>query len=99
MMTREAHAQVLASILEGSADRATTSEAVTTLSEDYAAALADSSVLGAKVAALETENARLIDQNMKLFLKVGSVPPPEPEQKDEPNLTFENLFDADGNLK
>lgn len=44
---------------------------------------------------------RLYDENMKLFLRVGSEHKPEdkPEPEPEPKLSFENLFNEKGEIK
>ena len=93
-MTREDHARTLAAVLEAAADKAAASEAVTALSEDYAAMLANAAVLEAKVADLAKQNAALVEQNMKLFLKVGAVPPPAEDEGtgEEPKRTYEDLY-------
>lgn len=91
-MTREAHALILAQLLEAAADKATASGLLTQLSDDYAAALADTALLQGRADALTAENARLVEQNMKLFLKVGNVPEPETKEDEPAGLTFESLY-------
>lgn len=97
-MTREEHALILANILAGAGDPAVISEQVTLLSEDYGSVLASSALQAAENATLRQQNQSLIEQNMKLFLKVGAVP--EATQEPEEAIpTFESLFDENGNLK
>ena len=97
-MTREEHAARLAAILAAGGDVAIVSENVTALSEDYAGMLATSALQSAENMQLKNDKQALIDQNMKLFLKVGAVVEAEPEVVDT-KPTFESLFDENGNLK
>lgn len=94
-MTREEHATKLATLLEAAADKATTSELLTQLADDYAAQLASAALSDAEVKRLTDENARLVEQNMRLFLKVGEVPENKEPEKPEENptgLTFDALY-------
>ena len=93
-MTREAHAVMLATLLEAAADKSTASDLLTQLSDDYAALLATAALADGEVKRLAGENARLVEQNMRLFLKVGEVPDKEPEKPEEnpTGLTFDGLY-------
>jgi len=99
-MTREEHAGKLAEILANPGDTAMISDSLTAISENYAGMLADSALLSSENERLTAANASLVEQNMKLFLKVGTVvdqPAPVVEEEEVP--TFESLFDEMGNLK
>lgn len=50
---------------------------------------------------LTTENKKVKEANMALFLKVGQQSEPNPEPKPEPKttLSYENLFNEKGALK
>lgn len=50
---------------------------------------------------LTSENKKIKEANMALFLKVGQQPEPKPNPKPEENktLSFENLFNEKGELK
>ena len=97
-MDRNTHASLLAAILAGRDDQAAVSDNLTVLSEDYAGMLADLELTKAENANLKNRNQALTEQNMKLFLKVGNVPEPEPELEPE-TRTFESLFDEKGRLR
>ena len=97
-MTREEHARLLADILKNAKDPASVSDALTKLQEDYQATLANAELTSADNASLKQRNDELIQQNMKLFLKVGKVPEEKQQQSDQPKK-FEDLFDEKGRLK
>lgn len=100
MLSREQHAQLLARILENP-DTANISEQVTELAENYASALAENALNSEQVTALKKQNDDLAQQNMKLFLKIGTADP-EPDQPDmeeeRPVLRFEDLVNDNGHI-
>lgn len=61
--------------------------------DDYAAA-------EAARAAATADNEKLREANMKLFLQVGDHKDPQnPAKKEEPNLSYKDLFNEKGELK
>lgn len=100
MMTREQIALALAEILAKSGDQAATSELVTQISDHNGEQAARLAVAEAEAAALKLRNTELIEQNMKLFLRVGAAPAEESKESEDPEIKpFSSLFDENGNLK
>ncbi len=100
MLSREQHAQLLAAILENP-DTANVSEQVTQLAENYAGILAENKMNSEQLAAIKKQNDELVQQNMKLFLKIGQSDPQdnEPDIPDErPVLRFEDLVNDNGHI-
>lgn len=100
MLSREEHAGILAKILE-QPDSANVSEMVTQLAENYAGVLADNAVNTEQIATLKKQNDDLIQQNMKLFLKIGQGEPQDtaPEMPEErPILRFDDLVNENGHI-
>ena len=100
MLSREEHACILASILE-QPDAANVSEMVTQLAENYAGVLADAAVNSEQIVTLKKQNEDLIQQNMKLFLKVGAGDPKDDApvlEEEKPVLRFDDLIKEDGHI-
>lgn len=100
MLSREQHAEILAKILE-QPDSANVSEMVTQLAENYASVLADSAVNGEQIATLKKQNDDLVQQNMKLFLKIGQGEPQDDTPKleeERPVLKFDDLVNDNGHI-
>ena len=77
------------------------------LSDDMAKVFDDSSIIEENNKKLSAENEKLRSANMELFLRVGANKSEDEikeekigkEEKDPEPRKFENLFDANGNLK
>ncbi len=99
-MTREEHEKLLAGILANAKDPAAVSEALTSLREDYGSTLADLSLTHADNETLKKKNKEIVEQNMKLFLKVGTKTPEQDNDQGESKPSFADLFDPKtGKLK
>ena len=92
---------LLAEILEGS-EQARTSEIATAITENYMQILADKTLLEADNEKLKQENAEVREQNMSLFLKVGTPPVEQVdeviEEIIEDEIDYDDLIDENGNL-
>ena len=100
MLSREEHAGILASILE-QPEAANVSEMVTQLAENYAGVLADAAVNTEQITTLKKQNEDLVQQNMKLFLKVGTGDPKDDApvlEEEKPVLRFDDLIKEDGHI-
>lgn len=101
-MLREEQKALLADILANAADTGKVSEILTVLAEDYMGVTASLELLQAAHDKLAADNASLLQQNMNLFLKVGTpiTAPGESVEDDTPveDLKFEDLFNAAGVL-
>lgn len=101
-MTQDEHKNLLNEILSNLDNQAKVSEVLTTLTDDYTSLLSENATLTTTNSELTERNKQLLETNMNLFLKVGS---PQNTQTDEiteqteNTMTFENLFDENGNLK
>jgi len=101
-MLREEQKALLADILTNATDTGKVSEILTTLAEDYMGVTASMDLLKAENDKLAADNASLLQQNMNLFLKVGTpiVKTGESVEDETPveDLKFEDLFNAAGVL-
>lgn len=100
MLTREEHQRKLAAILE-KPEPAFISEVVSELSENYAGLIADHTVQSEQLSKAEKDKQELIQQNMKLFLKIGTGEPKdnEPNLEEKPKKrSFEDLIGKDGHI-
>jgi hypothetical protein len=90
-----------AEILENLTDQAKVSEILAELKEDYDKEAAEKATFKTTVEKLTTDNEKLRQANMNLFLKVGdSKPADEQKKQPEDNIPkYEDLFDENGNLK
>lgn len=101
-MTQDDHKNLLNEILSNLDNQAKVSEVLTTLADDYTSLLSENATLTTTNSELAERNKQLLETNMNLFLKVGA---PKDTQTDEiieqteNTMTFENLFDENGNLK
>lgn len=85
---------------------AAASELLTNLSDDYAATLTTSEQATANVTRLTEENDKLLKANGRLFMQVGQTKeethkqdkPEEHKEQEENKLTFEALFNKEGEL-
>ena len=93
--------EILASILE-QPEAANVSEMVTQLAENYAGVLADAAVNTEQITTLKKkQNEDLIQQNMKLFLKIGQGEPQDDTPKleeERPVLKFDDLVNDNGHI-
>ena len=89
-----------AEILANLDDQAKVSTILAELTEDYDNETATKSEALTTAEKLIADNEKLRAANMSLFLKVGEQKPAEDEKKlEDTTPTYEDLFDADGNLK
>ena len=89
-----------AEILANLNDQAKVSTILAELTEDYDTETATKSEALTTAEKLIADNEKLRAANMSLFLKVGEQKPAEDEKKlEDTTPTYEDLFDADGNLK
>ena len=89
-----------AEILANLDDQAKVSTILAELTEDYDNETATKSEALTTAEKLTADNEKLRAANMSLFLKVGEQKPAEDEKKlEDTTTTYEDLFDADGNLK
>jgi hypothetical protein len=87
-------------------DPGTVSEIITSLSADYEIEQTSREAAEIKAAQLAEENKNLQKANLTLLVKFGVTANKQQDaagsfktDDDEPDLTFEALFDAEGNLK
>ena len=100
MLNREQHAQLLAAILENP-DTANVSEQVTQLAENYAGILSENKMNSEQLEAIKKQNDELVQQNLKLFLKIGQSDPPDNEPdipEERPVLRFDDLVNDNGHI-
>lgn len=100
MLSREEHKQLLTRLLE-SPEPANISDAVTQLADNYAEVLADLAINRETSDSLRRQNDDLVQQNMKLFLKIGEGEPKDdqieiPEEKKV--LRFDDLVNESGHI-
>ena len=89
-----------AEILANLDDQAKVSTILAELTEDYDTETATKADALTTAEKLTADNEKLRAANMSLFLKVGEQQPDEVEKKMEDTTPkYEDLFDADGNLK
>ena len=89
-----------AEILANLDDQAKVSTLLAELTEDYDAETAVKTTAMTTAEKLTADNEKLRAANMSLFLKGGEQNPAEDEKKlEDTTPTYEDLFDADGNLK
>lgn len=92
-----------AEVLEGVSDTARLSEIVTKITEGYIEYSNDNILLVAKNEELVKEINSLREQNMQLYLKVGTPEPKKEEEtkekEEEKEVSVDELFDENGNLK
>lgn len=99
-MKRDEHQIILSEILGNVGDVAKVSENLTKLSEDYGGVNAELELTKAENAALKTRNETVVQENMRLFLKLQTGAEEEKEQeKPEGPPDYETLFNANGTLK
>lgn len=85
---------------------AAASALLTNLSDDYGATLTTSEQATANVTRLTEENDKLLKANGRLFMQVGQTKqeshkedkPEQKEEQEENKLTFEALFNKEGEL-
>lgn len=102
MMTLEEHAALISNVLNNLAEQGTVSELLTQISEDYAETTAALNAAQAENETLKAEVENLKENNMKLFLKVTQpIKDSESEESEEEpeNVSFDELFDENGELK
>lgn len=84
-MKKEELDSLVNKILANHTDTATVTETLQTFREDYSKTLSEKDALEQKFNDLETENQRLKENNMQLFLKIGNpVKEKEEEQEEDP---------------
>jgi hypothetical protein len=87
-MTADEYKKKLAEIMNSREDQGKISELLTELSDDRGVITAELTLAQQQAADLKAKNASLSDVNMRLFLKVGSIPPADDQKKtdddDEP---------------
>ena len=89
-----------AEILANLDDQAKVSTILAELTEDYDTETATKADALTTAEKLTADNEKLRAANMSLFLKVGEQQPAEEEKKlEDTTPKYEDLFDADGNLK
>lgn len=83
-------------------DAATRRQKLTELTDGVKGVFASLGTVTAERQALETDNKKLQEYNMQLFLRVGS-PAQQPQKHNNPEpakqLTYDNLFNENGGLK
>lgn len=111
MFTLEEHNGITKQILENLSSQGTVSEFLTQLTDNYAEIVTTNenfenlnNTLNSKIEQLEENIKQLKDSNMKLFLQVTQIPEkkednPDDEDSKKETLTFEELFDENGQLK
>mgnify|MGYP003298400202 CR=1 FL=1 len=105
-MTRDEHKGIVNELLTmvNPDNQANASDLLTQLTDDYEQTLAGLEQANANVTTLTANNETLREVNARLFLRVGEpsgggkITEPEPP-KDDPKLTFEDLFNEKGELK
>ena len=111
-MTREEHKAIIQQMLGfvTPENQANASQLLTQLSDDYEQTLTANETLTTTNADLTTRNERLREVNSELFMKVGTTKkenenPPnnqnnggEGSGNEDPELTFEQLFNEKGEL-
>ncbi len=89
-----------AEILANLTDQAKVSTILAELTEDYDTETVVKTTATTTAEKLTADNEKLRAANMSLFLKVGEQKPAEDKKKPEDTTPkYEDLFDADGNLK
>jgi hypothetical protein len=87
-------------IMQNLTDQAKVSTILATLTEDYDAETVIKTTSLSTTEKLTADNEKLRQANMNLFLKVGETKVTEqPQKKEDLTPKFEDLFDANGNLK
>jgi hypothetical protein len=89
----------VAEILKNHADQAAVSTALAELTEDYDKEAAEKATALSTAEKLTADNEKLRQANMNLFLKVGETKTEDKKPPVDATPKFDDLFDADGNLK
>lgn len=97
-MTKEEHETLLQSLKENIDDKDKIIDIIDNLKTDYVEQLNQIENLTKENTETKTKNNELLEQNMKLFLRVGATKKEAEQTKEENNLTFESLFDTNGEL-
>ena len=102
-MTIEELNELTKNIMTNASNQAELSVLLSTLTDDYTAMLSEREVEKTELEALKVDKEKLLDANMKLFLKVGHEKQPEESQKEETEhtktLSYDDLFNEKGELK
>lgn len=100
-MKLEEHKELIRKMQEGQTDTTVITEGLISLSDDYAAITAERADLDKKIKELEMRNAKLVEANGALFLRVTNSAPSEHKEPDgtPKKRNFDDLFDEKGNLK
>ena len=81
-------------------DDATRRQKLTELTDGVKGVFSSLSTVTAEKQTLETDNKKLQEYNMQLFLRVGNpAQTAQPKEKPAEPLKFENLFNENGGLK
>jgi hypothetical protein len=105
-MTQEEHTQLIQEIGANLTDQTKVTNLLTRLSTDYIETLENATKLTTDNETLSSAVKKAKEDNMELFLQVGSSKKQieeeatKPETKPEENkLSYDDLFDENGNLK
>jgi regulator of replication initiation timing len=99
----EEHTAIINQILENHTDQAQVSTLLAQLSKDYTETITEVETAKNTATKLTTDNENLRKANYDLFAQLGQRLPQKTETTPQPNtdnkaLSYEALFDKDGNL-
>ena len=107
-MTKEEFNQKIQEITSNLEDQGKVTAALTELSQEYEKVITNNDNLTTLNDEFKTKNQELKDYNMKLFMQVttdnktnekGNSSLDAPDDKEEPKLKYEDLFDEKGDFK